>query len=124
MFKFITHRPLWLNILAGVLLVIGIFAIFIVSLNFLTHHGQSRTVPSVTGKNFEEARKLLRNSGFDIEIQDSLYIDTLPPLAVVKQVPEADEVVKENRTVYLTINRSVPPVIEMPNLIGYSLRNA
>lgn len=53
-----------------------------------------------------------------------MYVDTLPPMAVIKQIPEADEMVKENRTVYLTINRAVPPVIEMPNLIGYSFRNA
>jgi hypothetical protein len=34
------------------------------------------------------------------------------------QFPEADEVVKTNRTVYLTINRSVPPSVEMPLLEG------
>jgi beta-lactam-binding protein with PASTA domain len=39
-------------------------------------------------------------------------------------VPDADAVVKVNRTVYLTINRSVPPLVEMPNLVGYSFRNA
>jgi beta-lactam-binding protein with PASTA domain len=43
---------------------------------------------------------------------------------VIKQVPDADEVVKVNRTVYLTINRAVPPVVEMPNLVGYSYRSA
>jgi beta-lactam-binding protein with PASTA domain len=45
-------------------------------------------------------------------------------MTVLKQVPESDEVVKVNRTVYLTINRSVPPMVEMPNLVGYSFRNA
>jgi beta-lactam-binding protein with PASTA domain len=33
-------------------------------------------------------------------------------------------VVKKNRTVYLTINRAVPPTIEMPNLEGMSYRTA
>lgn len=42
----------------------------------------------------------------------------------MKQIPEADEVVKTNRTVYLIVSRAVPPFIEMPNLKGYSLRNA
>jgi beta-lactam-binding protein with PASTA domain len=45
-------------------------------------------------------------------------------LKVLKQVPEADETVKINRTVYLTINRAVPPQIEMPNLVGFSFRSA
>ena len=124
MFKFITHRPLWINILIGVLLAVGIFSVFLLSLNWLTNHGKSGTVPSVTGKKYEEARKQLRQQGFDVEIQDSIYVDTLPPMAVIKQIPDADEMVKESRTVYLVINRAVPPLVEMPNLVGYSFRNA
>ena len=124
MFKFITHRPLWLNLLTGVLLAVAILFIFIFSLNWLTHHDESKTVPSVAGKSFEEAQKILENAGFEVEIQDSIYVDTVKPLKVLKQVPDADETVKVNRTVYLTINRAVPPQIEMPNLVGFSYRSA
>jgi eukaryotic-like serine/threonine-protein kinase len=124
MFKFITHRPLWLNILVGILLAIGIFSVFILSLNWITHHNTSKTVPYVTGKSFDEAESILKKAGFEIEIQDSIYTDTTRPGQVLKQFPEADEVVKVNRTVYLTINRAVPPMVEMPNLVGFSFRNA
>jgi beta-lactam-binding protein with PASTA domain len=123
-FKFITHRPLWVNIIAGILLALGIFALFILSLNWMTGHGKSATVPSVAGKKYEDAKDILKKAGFDYDIQDSIYIDTLPPMTVIKQIPEADEVVKSNRTVFLIINRSVPPFVEMPNLVGYSFRNA
>jgi len=82
------------------------------------------TVPQVTGKSFEEAKELLEKAGFEVELQDSIYVDTTKPLQVLKQVPEPDELVKVNRTVYLTINRSVPPMVEMPNLVGYSYRSA
>lgn len=124
MFKFITHRPLWLNILTGLLLALAIFFIFVFSLNWLTHHDESRTVPSVMGKSYQEAIDILDKAGFDVEIQDSIYVDTVKPLKVLKQVPEADEIVKINRTVYLTINRAVPPEVDMPNLIGFSFRSA
>ncbi len=124
MLKLITHRPLWVNLIMAIVLAGALFALFILSLNFLTHHGRSRTVPSVVGKTFSEAEKILDKEGFDIVIQDSLYVDTLPPLAVIKQIPESDAVVKVNRTVYLTLNRAKPPMIDMPNLIGYSFRNA
>ncbi|HEX7846652.1 MAG TPA: PASTA domain-containing protein, partial [Chitinophagaceae bacterium] len=124
MLKFITHRPLWVNILVGILLAIGIFSVFVLSLNWLTHHNESRTVPAVTGKSFEEAEAILTKAGFEIEIQDSIYTDTAKASVVLKQFPDADEVVKINRTVYLTINRAVPPEVEMPNLVGYSYRNA
>ncbi len=124
MFKFITHRPLWVNIIAGVVLALALFFFFLLSLDWITGHGKSASVPSVNGKSYEEARKILRKAGFDVEIQDSIYADTLKPMMVMKQIPEADEVVKTNRTVYLIVSRAVPPFIEMPNLKGYSLRNA
>jgi len=124
MLKFITHRPFWVNLLAGFLLAILFFFMIVLSLKLITHHGSSKTVPAVTGKNFDEAQKILNDLGFDVVIQDSIYQDSLPRFTVIKQVPDGDAVVKVNRTVYLTINRAVPPVVEMPNLIGYSFRNA
>jgi beta-lactam-binding protein with PASTA domain len=124
MFKFITHRPLWVNLLAGIIIALIIFFIFVFSLNWFTHHDQSKTVPQVIGKSFEEAKELLGKAGFEMELQDSIYVDTLNPMQVLKQIPEADEVVKVNRTVYITINRAVPPLIEMPNIVGFSYRSA
>jgi beta-lactam-binding protein with PASTA domain len=124
MFKFITHRPLWLNILTGLLLALAIFLLFIFSLRWLTHHAESRTVPSVVGKSYDEAKQILDKAGFDIAIEDSIYVDTVPPMKVLKQVPESEDEVKVNRTVYLTINRAVPPMVPMPNLVGFSFRSA
>ncbi|MEP6700162.1 MAG: PASTA domain-containing protein [Bacteroidota bacterium] len=124
MFKFITSRPLWVNILTGILLAVVVFSVFLLSLKWITSHGRSATVPSVTGKNYEEAKKILKKAGFDMDIQDSVYVDTVKPLTVIKQIPDADEIVKSNRTVFLIISRAVPPLVEMPNLVGYSYRNA
>lgn len=124
MFKVITHRPLWINILAGLVLAFGIFFLFLSSLKCLTGHGKAATVPFVTGKKYEEARKILKKAGFDVDIQDSIYVDTAKPMMVLKQIPDADEIVKTNRTIYLIISRAVPPEMEMPNLVGYSFRNA
>lgn len=124
MFKFITQRPLWVNVLAGIILAIGLFSLFLFSLDWITGHGKSGTVPSVKGKKYEEAVKILKKAGFDVEVQDSIYVDTAKAMTVVKQFPDADEIVKSNRTVLLIISRSIPPEMEMPNLLGYSFRNA
>jgi eukaryotic-like serine/threonine-protein kinase len=124
MFKFITKRPLWVNILVGIILAVALFFIFLLSLDWITGHGKSATVPSVSGKNYEEALAILKKAGFDAEIQDSIYVDTAKPMTVIKQFPDADEIVKSNRTVLLIISRAVPPEMEMPNLLGYSFRNA
>lgn len=124
MFKFITNKPLWVNILAGVLLSVAIFVGAISSLGWFTNHNDAKTVPAVTGKTLMEAERILSEAGFTIEIQDSVYYDSLPPFYVIRQVPDELEVVKSTRSVYLTYNRAEPPLIEMPNVVGYSFRNA
>lgn len=123
-FKFITNRPLWVNIIAGIVLALLLFFLFLLSLDWITGHGKAATVPSVKGKTYAEAEKLLKKAGFDVEIQDSIYVDTAKAMTVVKQFPDADEVVKSNRTVLLIVSRAIPPEMEMPNLVGYSFRNA
>ena len=124
MFKYITNLPLWVNIAVGLGIVIAVFVVFVLSLNWITHHGESKTVPSVTGKPLTQVEQLLEEEGFSLVIQDSVYYDSLPPGMVIRQVPEPDAVVKINRTIYVTVNRVVPPDVQMPNLIGYSFRNA
>ena len=124
MFKFITSRPLWVNILVGIVLAVVIFVVMISSLGWFTNHNDAKTVPSVTGKSLTEAQKILNDAGFTVEIQDSIYHDSLPPLQVIRQVPDEMEVVKSTRTVYLTYNRQTPPLVEMPRVVGYSFRNA
>lgn len=124
MLKFITGKPLWVNILSALGLVLLLLLIFLGSLALLTKHGATLKIPSVTGLSFAEAKKTLEAQGFEVQVQDSTYNDTVPPLQVIKQLPEGDNLVKVNRTVYLTINRSVAPFIQMPNLISMTFRNA
>ena len=124
MIKQLTSRPLWFNILVAIGGVFLLLIIFILLLGVITRHGKSKTVPYVVGKNIYDVEKQLSDAGFETVIQDSVYYDSLPPGIVLKQVPEADAVVKVNRTVYVIINRFVAPDVSMPNIIGYSLRNA
>ena len=124
MFQFITKRPLWINLLAGLVLMVVLLFILSIFLGPLTRHGKNKTVPNVMGKSFEEAKKILNNSGFEVEVQDSIYSDTIAKGSVLRQVPDGDGIVKISRTVYLTINRQVPPMVEMPNLKDFSFRNA
>jgi beta-lactam-binding protein with PASTA domain len=124
MFKIITNRPLWVNILAAFAILLLIFFLFLQSLNYFTHHGEYLKEPDVNKKHINDATVLLNKAGFEVFVQDSVYYDSVPPLTVVKQFPEPDASVKVNRTVYLTVNRAVPPFIEMPNLVGMSFRNA
>lgn len=124
MLKFLTSKPLWVNILAGIAVLLLLLLLFLGSLSLLTQHGKTMKIPTVTGMQYDRAKKTLETAGFDVQIQDSVYSDTMPPSQVVKQFPEADNLVKVNRTVYLTINRAEAPLIQMPNLVSMSFRNA
>jgi beta-lactam-binding protein with PASTA domain len=123
-FKFITGKPLWANILLGIGILVILVLVFLQSLGWITRHDETMAVPSVTGKSFDEAKKILETQGFKVEIQDTVYNDTAALLSVVKQFPNAEARVKMKRTVYLTINRDAAPDIEMPNLEGMSFRSA
>jgi beta-lactam-binding protein with PASTA domain len=123
-FKFITHQPFWVNFLIALVLVVLSIFIFFNSLDWITKHGDTKKVPSVTGKNIAEATQILDAQGFDVQVQDSVYIDTVAKSAVIKQAPEADALVKQNRTIYLTINRAVAPLVDMPDLRGFSFLSA
>lgn len=124
MFKFLTSKPLWVNVLAGIVLLLLLLLLFLGSLALLTQHGKTMRIPSVTGMSLADAKKTLESQGFDVQVQDSMYSDTMRPSQVVKQFPEADNLVKVNRTIYLTINQSQAPVIQMPNLVSMTFRNA
>ncbi|TAD85760.1 MAG: PASTA domain-containing protein [Bacteroidetes bacterium] len=124
MFKFITRRPFWVNLLVALLLVGVIVYVAFTLLGVITRHGQYEKVPSVVGKSIQEATSQLESKGFVTEVLDSIWDENLPRLAVARQSPEGDEMVKTHRRIYLTVNRSQPPLVEVPNMVGLSFRNA
>ncbi|GAC1597704.1 MAG: hypothetical protein NVS3B19_19940 [Ginsengibacter sp.] len=81
-------------------------------------------MPAVTGRNVDDAIKLLEAKGFEVVIQDSVFIDSLPKYTVIKQLPDPGATVKANRNVFITINRAFPPNIAVPKLEGLSFRFA
>jgi beta-lactam-binding protein with PASTA domain len=117
-------KPLWVNVLAGIGAVLFLIILFFFSLGWITGNGKTEKVPNVVGLDVSAAQKNIKALGFDVVLQDSIYVDTLARNGVLRQTPEADEVVKKGRTIYLTINRVIAPQVDMPNLIGFSLKSA
>ena len=124
MFKFITDRPFWVNLLAVIVLSFLIFFTILQLLGVITNHGKYLSVPSVVGKKTTEAIKFLEDKGFEVIIQDSVYTDTAKMGIVLKQIPDPNSTVKINRTILLTVNRVTLPLIDMPALKGKSLNFA
>lgn len=124
MFKWLTHRSFWFNLAAACIFLILIGILFFASLGFITKHGETIKVPEVSGKSYAAAESALKAQDFRVIVQDSAYVDTLPPLTVVRQTPEEGSVVKLNRTIYLTLNKTSAPLTAMPDLVNYSFRSA
>lgn len=111
-------------VLAASVLLIVCLIYFYAYLPSITNHGESITVPNVEGMAFEKVGPFLEEHDLRYEINDSSYSAEYPPLTVLKQVPASGAKVKENRKIYLSINRITPPTVPMPDLIDGSLINA
>ena len=124
LFRFLTNRPFWVNLLAAVFLAFLLIFLVLQLLGMITRHGEYLRVPSVLGKKTDEAVKFLESKGFDVNIVDSVYTDTAHMGIVLKQSPDPNSTVKVNRTIYLTVNRLTLPLVDMPALEGKTLNFA
>ena len=112
------------------LLIAGItlFTFVILMLFWLkstTNHGQKIEVPNLDRLSLDMAEEKLAELDLRFVILDSSnYNPNFPKYSVIEQIPEAGEFVKENRKIYLTLNRSGYVFLEVPNVIGKTRRQA
>lgn len=111
-------------LLAATLLVVLAVLYFYAYLPHITNHGESITVPSVEGLPITRVESFLASHDLRYEVNDSSYSADYPPLTVLKQYPAAGAKVKENRKIFVSVNRKNPPTVKMPDLIDGSLTNA
>jgi eukaryotic-like serine/threonine-protein kinase len=111
-------------VLAVILLIVLCILYFYAYLPGTTNHGETITVPNVEGLPLERVAEFLEEHDLRYEINDSSYSEDYPPLTVLKQVPVSGSKVKENRKIYVTVNRLKPPTVPVPDLIDVSLINA
>ncbi len=121
MVRSLTSKPFWVNLLVAVAIAFLFLFLFLKMLGWITKHGHYLKVPAVTGMSTNQAVKLLEDQGFEVYIQDSVFTDTAKRGIVLKQLPDPNATVKINRTVFITVNRYIPPMIEMPRLEGQNL---
>jgi beta-lactam-binding protein with PASTA domain len=81
------------------------------------------TVPDVKGLMEEDAMELLENNNLEPVLGDTTYDIRYAKGSVIFQKPEAGEIVKEGRRVYIFISGG-EPVVYVPKLKGKSVRDA
>lgn len=93
-------------------------------LKLITRHNRELEVPSFINMTMEEAQQVAAANHMRIEITDSVYINRMEPGAIYRQNPKEGSMVKKNRRILLTINAKLAKTVQMPSLVGYSLRQA
>src|SRR5689334_5867694 len=92
-----------IGIAIGIVLLTGV-VYFYIYLPGTTNHGESITVPDLTGMKLEELSDFLSQHELRYEIDDSTYSEEYPPLTILRQYPRAGAAVKENRVIYVSVN--------------------
>ena len=108
--------------LAAIIAVILIYGSSLL-LSIGTDHGEHLEVPEFVGMKYKDAQALAEQVGVRLEIVDSIYSKTGRGL-VREQNPAAGAHVKEGRRVQLVMNAVGIQKVPMPNLVGYSVRQA
>ena len=112
------------NLLLAFVIVALLIAGAIIFLNVVTKHNQELVVPDFTNMSVEEASAAAMQAGMRIEVTDSVFVKRMQKGAVYRQNPAPGAKVKDGRRVVLTINAVNAKKLTMPNLIGYSMRQA
>ena len=118
-------RAVWINLFAMLLVVIGFFIGLWFSLDNYTMHNIEVTVPNVKGMKLYQAKKAIEQQGLFAVVADSGYNKTFPAGTVLEQIPANDKKVKPGREIYLTINTTRTPTLQLPDIPdNSSLREA
>lgn len=122
--RFLTSKVFWkhISIIAGTAVFIAVFVF--IGLKIYTKHGKAYAVPDLRGLTVEEAELVTQARRLRLKVADSVFLSHEARGTVIDQNPVPNFRVKENRTIFLTINAMSPERVPMPDVTGVSLRQA
>lgn len=117
------------DVLKHIVIIIAVFFVllflfFFVYLPGTTNHGETISVPKITGMSLPELEDYLDEKNLRYYVSDSSYNSGIKPFVILTQDPAPGAKVKENRKIYISVNMKNPPIIKMPKLVDGSLKNA
>ena len=109
------------------LYVLAGFILFILLMNNVVMpwyvNSPEKSVPKVVGLDVSQAEKILDENDLVAVIGDTTYDASVPKDHVMLQKPNAGEIVKVGRRIYLFVSGG-EPIVSVPNLKGKSIRDA
>lgn len=120
-------KELWYFLSSGIFLrnFLGMLATIILFLfitfywmKCYTKHGESLQVPDYVGMQLGDAKNKAKKRSFNLVVNDSISRPELPPGQIMDQKPKPLSRVKEDRTIYLQITKTVLDKKKLPSLVG------
>lgn len=122
--RFLFSKTFLYQLLLALVALIVLVFLLLQWLSVSTNHGQQIEVPDLAKFDLDIVEKKLSEMNLRFEVLDSAtYNPNYPAYSVIEQIPAAGNFVKENRKIYLTINPSDYPKIQLPdNILDNTLR--
>jgi beta-lactam-binding protein with PASTA domain len=124
MLKFILSKTFLIQLAIAFVVISILIWSLLKFIDGYTHNGQTITVPSLKGLTVTEVEELLKDKELNYEILDSVYLEKAEKGVVLEQSPESNDLVKKNRTIYITVSKITPPKISLPDVVDMSQRLA
>ena len=116
------------KIITHVVTAVGIVLVLLLGsmclLEWGTQHNKEIPVPDFSGLSVQEAEALAKDAHVRIDVVDSVFVKKIARGSVYKQNPLPGNMVKKGRRILITINAVSTKKVAVPNLVGYSLRQA
>ena len=123
--KFLFTKVFLKQLSIAIIVLLGLAFVILFWLKFTTNHDQKIEVPSLAKMSLNIATDKLNELDLRFEILDSSnYNPDFPKYSVIEQIPKAGAFVKENRKIYLTLNRSGYVYLKIPEVVGKTRRQA
>ena len=123
--KFLFTKVFLKQLSIAIIALLGLAFIVLFWLKFTTNHDQKIEVPNLAKMSLDTAENKLNELYLRFEVIDSSnYNPDFPKYSVIEQIPKAGEFVKENRKIYLTLNRSGYVYLKIPEVVGKTRRQA
>jgi beta-lactam-binding protein with PASTA domain len=123
--KFLFTKVFLKQLSIAIIALLGLAFVILFWLKFTTNHDQKIEVPSLAKMSLDTAENKLNEIDLRFEVIDSSnYNPNFPKYSIIEQIPKAGEFVKENRKIYLTLNRSGYVYLKIPEVVGKTRRQA
>jgi beta-lactam-binding protein with PASTA domain len=115
-YYFFSSKSVLLHIAAMGGLIIALGLMFLGFINVYTNHGSKALVPNFVGMSIDKVETIADKFDFDIIVTDSVFRIDQKQGMVILQSPDAKTVVKPGRAIYVTITKTTPDEVNVPDI--------